>query len=40
VGEPFAGAAHAALHFVDHQQPVALIAQLPHLLQVVDAHRD
>jgi hypothetical protein len=27
VGEPLAGAAHAALHFVEHQQPVALVAQ-------------
>ena len=27
VGEPLAGAADAALHFVDHQQPAALVAQ-------------
>jgi hypothetical protein len=39
VGEPLAGAAHAALHLIDHQQPVAFVAQLAHLLQVVDAHR-
>jgi hypothetical protein len=27
VGEPLAGAAHAALHLVDHHQPVAGVAQ-------------
>ena len=25
VGKPFAGAAHATLHLVDHQQPVAFV---------------
>ena len=31
VREPLAGAAHAALHLVDHQQPVALVAERAHL---------
>ena len=37
--KPFAGAAHAALHFVDHQQPVLLIAKLSQGAQVVNVHR-
>ena len=39
VREPLARASHAALHLVDHEQPFALVAQLPYLLQVFDAHR-
>jgi hypothetical protein len=38
VGKPLAGAAHAALHLVDHHQPVALVAELAQLLQVFGAH--
>ena len=38
-GEPFAGAAHAALHLVQHQQPVMLVADLAQLLQVMDVQR-
>ena len=36
VREPVAGAADAALHFVEHQQPVVLVAELPQRLEVVD----
>ena len=38
VGKPLAGAAHAALHFVNHQEPVALVAQGAHIAQVVHVH--
>ncbi|MCY1360894.1 hypothetical protein D9M69_475420 [compost metagenome] len=32
--EPLAGASHAGLHFIGHQQPVVLVAQLTQSLQV------
>ena len=35
VGKPFSGTAHAALHLVNHQQPVVLIAELAGLPKVV-----
>ena len=38
VGKPFAGAAHARLHFIQDQQPALGIAQGTHLLQVFLAH--
>ena len=37
--KPFAGAAHAALHFVDHEQPVLFVAKLSQVAQVIDVHR-
>ena len=39
VRKPLAGAAHAALHFVNHQQPVALVAQGAQLAQIVQVQR-
>jgi hypothetical protein len=39
VGKPFAGATDAALHLVNHQQPVLRVAQGTHLAQVVGPHR-
>ena len=33
-GEPFAGAADAGLDFVEHQEPAALVANLPQSLEV------
>ena len=39
VRKPLAGAAHAALHLVNHQQPVALVAQRAHLAQVIHVRR-
>ena len=39
VGKPFPGAADAALHFVNHQQPVLRVAQGTYLAQVVGSHR-
>ena len=39
VGKPLAGAAHAALHFVNHHQPVALVTQGAQLAQIVQVHR-
>src|SRR5215208_605002 len=30
---------HLPVRLIDHQEPVALVAQLAHLLQVVDPHR-
>ena len=35
MGKPLAGAPHAALHFVNHQQPVARVAQGAQFAQVV-----
>ena len=37
--EPLAGAAHAALHFVEHQQPAVLVADAAHFLQVAHGRR-
>jgi hypothetical protein len=39
VGKPFAGATNAALHFVNHEQPVLFVAQCTHIAQVVWTHR-
>ncbi len=36
VRKPFAGASDAALHLVDHQQPAALVTQLPQRFDVVE----
>lgn len=36
VAEPGAGPAHAGLDFVDHQQPVVLVAQDTQSAQVID----
>ena len=39
VRKPLAGAAHAALNLVNHQQPVALVTQGAHLAQVIHVRR-
>ncbi len=39
VREPLSGAPHAALNLVDHEQPIALVAQLAHRPKVVRVHR-
>ena len=39
VREPLAGAAHAALHLVEHEQPAALVADPARFLEVVDRRR-
>ena len=38
VGKPFAGATNAALHLVNHQQPVLGVAQGANIAQVVGSH--
>ena len=39
VRKPLAGSAHAALDLINHQQPVAFVAQRTHVAQVVHVHR-
>ena len=39
VSEPLPGAADAALHLVEHEQPAAFIADAAHGTQVVDRRR-
>ena len=39
VRKPFAGATHTALHFVNHQEPIVVIAQFTYLLQILNPHR-
>ena len=36
VGEPFAGTANTALHFIQHQQPVVLVTDFTQLLEIMD----
>ena len=38
--EPLARAGEAGLHLVDHQQQAALVAQRPHVAQVLRVGRD